>query len=313
LTGRLLWNEDVTARVFPSVSGRILEVLANPGQRVVAGQVLARLRSRDFGQAQADARRASADLILAERTLVRAKELLERHAAAQKDVEAAEADHDRAVSEKERATAALAGYGGDVAGAGVDGIFSLRAPVGGVVVEKTVGPGQEVRADQVGDRPLFVVSDPRRLWLLLDVTETDVAAFRRDQPVLVHARALPGKGFKGRVEVVGEGLDPSTRTIKVRCAVDNAEALLRAEMYVSADVSLGEAGGVNVPTTAVFMKADRHYLFVEAAPGQFQRREVKIGLEGHGRSVVEAGLAPGEAVVTDGCLLLQSVLEGEGS
>jgi cobalt-zinc-cadmium efflux system membrane fusion protein len=291
----------------------MVEVLANPGQRVAAGQVLARLRSRDFGQAQADARRASADLTLTERTLDRARELLAHHAVAQKDVEAAEADHDRAVSEKERATATLAGYGGEGPGPGVDGIFSLRSPVAGVVVEKLVGPGQEVRADQVGDKPLFVISDPRRLWLLLDVTESDVAAFRRNQAVLVHARALPGKEFKGRVEVVGEGLDPSTRTIKVRCAVENGEALLRAEMYVSADVSLDQAGGVNVPTGAIFMKANRHYVFVEEAPGRFQRREVKVGLEGHGRSVVETGLAPGEALVTDGCLLLEALLEGEGS
>ena len=313
LTGRLVWNEDVTTRVFPAVSGRIVEVLANPGQRVVAGQVLARIRSRDFGQAQADARRATTDLTLAERSLVRARELLEHHAAAQKDLEAAEADHARAVSEKERATATLAGYGGDVAGAGVDGIFSLRAPLGGVVVEKTVGPGQEVRADQVGDKPLFVISDPRRLWLLLDVTETDVTAFRRDQPVVVHARALPGRGFKGRVEVVGEGLDPSTRTVKVRCAVDNGEALLRAEMYLTADVSLDGAGGVNVPTSAIFMKSNRHYVFVEDAPGRFQRREVKIGFEGHGRSVIETGVKRGEALVTDGCLLLEALLEGESS
>lgn len=307
LNGRLAWDEDVTARVFSPVSGRIIEILVNPGQHVRAGEALAKIRSPDFGQAQADARKAVADLKVAERTLNRARELLAHGAAAEKDLQAAEADYARAFTDKERALTTSSIYGGN--GDSVDGVFSLKTPVGGVVVEKSVNPGQEVRSDQVGDHPLFVVSDPTRLSLFLDVTETDVSSLRSNQEVLIHARALPDKVFHGRVKVIGEGLDAATRTIKARCVVDNSGKLLRAEMYVTADIAAGTALAADMPTKAVFLKNDKHYVFIETAPGQFELHAVRIGAESNGRSVVMDGLSAGQHVVTDGSLLLKAMLE----
>jgi len=313
LSGRLAWDDDVTARVFPPVSGRVIEILANPSQPIVAGEVLAKIRSPDFGQAQADARKAAADFTLAGRALTRARDLLAHRAVAQKDVESAEADYGRAVSEKERAWATLSLYGGDGEATDVNGIFLLKAPVAGVLVEKSVNPGQEVRSEQVGDKPLFVISDPARLWLFLDVTEADVGSLTPGQDVLIRARGLPDATFHGHVEIIGEGLDPATRTIKARCIVDNPDKRLRAEMYVSADIAAPTAAGVDIPTKAVFLKDGRHFIFIETAPGQLERRAVTLGQESNGRSVVVEGLSAGQRVVTEGSLLLEAMLEGDHS
>ena len=81
-------------------------------------------------------------------------------------------------------------------------------------------------------------------------------------------------------------------------------------MYVSADVA-SPASGVDIPTKAVFLKDNSACVFVETAPGQFRRHAVKLGVEGNGRSVVVDGLAAGQRVVTQGCLLLEAILEGE--
>ena len=131
--------------------------------------------------------------------------------------------------------------------------------------------------------------------------------------MFIRARALPDKVFHGRVEIIGQGLDAATRTVKARCLADNSEQLLRAEMYVSADVATGAGAGLDVPTKAVFLKDNEHYVFVETGPRQFQRRAVKLGLESNGRSVVVEGLSDGQRVVADGCLLLEAMLEGESS
>ena len=312
LTGRLAWNDDVTARVFSPVSGRTVEIVANPGQVVQAGDVLARIKSPDFGQAQADARKAVGDLKSAERTLDRTRELLKHGAASEKDLEAAEAEHTRALSEKERALATLSLYGGNPDTSGIDGIFQLKAPVGGTVVEKAINPGQEVRSDQVADKPLFVISDPARLWLFMDVTDAEVASLTPGQEVIVRARGLPGKTFHGHLELIGQGLDPATRTIKARCLVDNADKLLRAEMYVSADVT-SASSGVDVPTKAIFLKDNQPYVFVEKAPGHFEKRQIRIGAESEGRSLVLEGVTADQRVVTEGCLLLEAMIEGENS
>jgi cobalt-zinc-cadmium efflux system membrane fusion protein len=130
--------------------------------------------------------------------------------------------------------------------------------------------------------------------------------------VVVHARAFPGRVFYARVEVVGEGLDPTTRTIKARCLVDNPEKLLRAEMYVTADIS-SAASGVDVPTKAIFLKDNQPYVFIESAPGAFVKQAVSVGAENNGRSVVVSGVSAGQKVVTEGCLLLEATLEGETS
>lgn len=310
LSGRLAWDEDLTTRVFPSVSGRVVAILVRPGQIVTAGAVLAKIVSPGFSQAQAEARKALADARAAERALARARELFEHDAAAAKDVDEAEADDARARSEKERAVATLALYGGNTSSA--DGVFSMRAPIAGVIAEKSVNPGQEVRSDQVGDKPLFVVTDPRKLWLYLDVTESDVASLRPGQEVVIRSRAMPGRTFRGRVDVIGEGLDATTRTVKARCLVDNSERLLRAEMYVSADVT-APAGGVDVPTKAVFLRDNQPFVFVQTAPGAFAKQPVVVGTETNGRSVIVSGVSAGQRVVTQGCLLLEAMLEGESS
>ena len=312
LTGRLAWNDDLTARVFCPVSGRTVEIVANHGQKVQVGDVLARIKSPDFGQAQADARKAIGDLKNADRTFERTRELVKHGAASQKDLEAAEADHTRALSEKERAVATLSLYGGSPDASGIDGMFQLKAPVGGTVVEKVINPGQEVRSDQIGDKPLFVISDPDRLWLYLDVSETEVASLKPGQEVIVRARGLPGVTFHGRLEIIGQGLDPATRTIKARCVVDNYNKLLRAEMYVSADVT-SASSGVDVPTKSIFLKDNQPYVFLETAPGHFEKRQIRLGTESEGRSLVLDGVAADQLVVTEGCLLLEAMLEGENS
>lgn len=312
MPGRLAWNDEVTARVFSPVSGRLIEINASPGEEVTADSVLAKVKSPDFGEAQAEARKASADLLVAERAQERIRELVSKGAAAKKDAEMAEADYTRALSERERALAKLVLYGGtedDV----VDGVFSLRSLIKGTVVERATNPGQEVRSDQVEDKPLFVVTDPSKLWLFFDLSEVDAVLMRPGQEVRLFARAFPEKVFKGRVEIIGHGLDAETRTIKARCLVDNSENLLRAEMYVNAEVVTDSNAELDVPTTAIYLKDKTRYLFVESAPGQFDRREVKAGVESHGRSLIREGLEPGERFVVDGALLLEATLEGGNS
>jgi cobalt-zinc-cadmium efflux system membrane fusion protein len=315
LYGRLAWNDDLTVRVYSPVAGRVIAVPVEVNQRVAAGDALASLDSPDFGQALANARTAAGNFAAADKTLTREKELFAHGAAAQKDVEATEAAFVAARAERDRATATLANYGGSAES--TNEIYSLRSPLAGVLVEKNISPGQEIRSDlmlanaQQFFNPQFVVTDPTRLWLFLDVSELDVNALTPGREVFVHSQAYPDKNFHGRLEIIGRELDPTTRTIKARCLVDNGDNLLRSEMYVTVDVASSGSAGVNVPTKALFLKGEQHCVFVETAPGQFARRFVKLGVENDSRTTITDGILPGERVVGEGCLLLESILEGE--
>ena len=314
LNGRLAWDENATVRVYSAFAGRVTEVEVQPGQRVERGAVLARIASSDYGEAEADARKASSELRLAERTLARVRDLFEHGAAARKDLEAAEADFARAQSESQRTAARLQAFGDR--GGSIDGSYALRAPIEGIVVERNLGPGQEVRPDQIlaGTpqlaAPLFTITDPTRLWVMLDVSEHDAPHLRPGASFMVRLHLDPNQPVPGRVESVSEFLDPTTRTLKVRGALPNPDRKLRAEMLVSVDLEPDDEAPVpEVPVAAVFLKGDKHYVYVEEETGSFERREVAVGTEHDGWLPVLSGLDQRHRVVTQGAILLEKIYQ----
>jgi cobalt-zinc-cadmium efflux system membrane fusion protein len=311
LTGRLTWDEDRTVRVFSPFAGRIQAIRARVGERVAAGQTLASIASPDFGQTQAEASRAAADFAVAQKNVERLRDLAANGVAAEKDLHAAEADFERARAELERVKARKNLYGG---GDSVDQLYPLRAPVAGVVVEKNLNPGQEVRPDQITANvpPLFVITDPARLWAQLDATERDLRFLRPGLTVSLRTPAYPDHAFPARIESVSDYIDPSTRMIKVRASVANAGRELKGEMFVTAEITDASGTGVLVPPQAVFLVGDRHFVFIDEGHGRYQRTEVSRAGEVDGHVAVRSGLAAGQRVVTGGSLLLQQLVASEG-
>ena len=313
LTGRLVWNEDVTVRVFTPFSGRVRKLLAELNEPVTNGEPLAEIQSADFGQAQADASTAQSDFRRAQQTLERTRDLFEHGAAPRKDLESAEADFAAARAEKERAESRLAIYG--VTANSVNPNFLLPSPLDGVLVERNVTPGQEVRPDQMlanvpqFTAPLFIVTDPTKLWVWLDVTEIHLPLVHKGQELLIHSKAFPNQVFKGRLDMIGDSLDPVTRTVRARGSIENPSKLLKAELYVTVEIPDAVPSSLQVPSKAVFLRDNQYYVFLETAAGQYQRQPVKLGSEREGKVAILDGLKQGQRLVTEGCLLLQSLMD----
>ena len=305
LPGRLVWNEDRTVRVFAPFPGRVMTITAKVGDRVSAGQLLAKLAAPEFGIAQSEARKAEQDYVLSQKNLARVEELHAAGVTATKELQAAQADFARTKAERERTQARLRIYGNDDA---VDQQYSLRSSIAGVVVERNLNPGQETRPDANPDRPLFVISDPSRLWFLLDVVEKDVGELRAGVEVKLSTSSLGEDRVAGRVLHVADLVDPQTRTVKVRGTVDGADPRLKAEMFVTAELKVPAAKGLIVPARAVYLRGEQYYVFVEDGPGRYVRRAVQLGPGGDGQQVVLAGLEPTQRVVVDGNLLLEKIL-----
>ena len=198
-----------------------MKIFVKPGDVVKPGQILARLASPDFGQAQADARKAASDFALAEKNLARVRELVAAGVAPQKDLKAAEAEHARAQAELARASGRVRLYGS--AAEAVDQSFALKSPIAGTVVERNINPGQELRSDLMlaNGPPMFVITDPSRLWVLLDATERDLPFLKPGETVALHSDAYPDEAFSAVIEMVADFVDPQTRTIKVRGSLAN--------------------------------------------------------------------------------------------
>jgi cobalt-zinc-cadmium efflux system membrane fusion protein len=300
LPARLVWNEDRTQRVAPAFTGRVLRVSADVGQRVSAGGVLAVLASPEFGAAQADTARAQADAQLSQKQLARQRELYEAGVVARKELEQAEADHARAQAEVARAQARTALYG---SAGSVDQQLALRSELAGVVVERNLNPGQELRSDG-GNAPLFVISDPTSLWVLIDAREADLADLQPGKSVRLNITSLPDLQVQATVRAVTDQIDPLTRTLKVRAEVANPQRLLKSEMLAKAHYERRVRDAVAVPASAVFLRGSQHYVFVQSAPGVFEPRDVKVFHEGAQTVLLSGGLKEGERVVSKNGLLL---------
>lgn len=300
LPARIVWNEEKTQRIYPAFAGRVGRIMADVGQRVAAGQVLAQLASPEFGAAQAETSRTQTDARLAQQTLQRQRELFDAGVIARKDLELAEAEASRAQAEATRAQARTSLYGGASA---INQQLGLRTDMAGTVVERNINPGQELRPDTLSS-PLFIVSDPTSLWVQIDAQEADLRDLRPGRKVDLLVPSIEPQVLQATVQAVTDQIDPSSRTIKVRAAVANPERLLKNEMLARARYERQVSQALEVPASAVFLRGRQHFVFVQSASGVFEARDVTVFHEGPQRVLLSAGLQAGERVVSENGLLL---------
>lgn len=193
--------------------------------------------------------------------------------------------------------------------------FLLRSPIGGVVAEMSINPGQEIRADQESAGPLFLVTDPALLLIWIDLGELDLQQlqpFRLPFAVTISSIAFRDQGFRGEVVQFSESLDPTMRTFRLRGVVQNPTRQLKREMYVTVSLPTGiEAGGEDrffaIPANAVFLVGEKRYVFIQNSETSFSRQEIRVIREIAGRAIVK-GLERNQRVVTDGNLHMQQIL-----
>ena len=313
--GHLLPDEDRTARLSVSVRGRVTAVHANIGDAVTRGQVLVVLRSEDALSRRADLAKATAALSERQATLryaraarERAERLLALKSGSAQDLERARADEAAAQAGVAQAEAALeqARLAITVLEVDADGQIQMASPIGGVVVARDVVVGSVVDAGAVA----LVVTDPTALWLEFGVTDAVANALKPGQRVHVAATGSPDV-FDARILRLSGVVDPASRLVVVRAAVENPRARLRPEMFVTVRVDTGPARqAVTVPHDAVQLFDGKPAVFLAEPDGKggakFIRRDVEVGTTVDGRTHITKGLAAGDVVVTDGAFAVRS-------
>lgn len=310
LTGKINYNENTTSRVSSPVSGRVISTPIALGAIVEAGTNLLELDSPDVADAEANYAKAQADLILANKNTIRQEELYNGKATSQKELERAQDDFNAAKSEVQRAKDRLKNLHIDADQN--DGRFKLKSPLAGIVVEKNVNPGLEVRPDR--ETPLFVVSNTKKLTLLMAIFEINLSKIKFGQNLSISVPAYPNRIFPASVEYIGQVLDEKTRSIQVRCDLPNSEGLLLPGMYATINVeSAPNDKTIVIPLTAVFTEGEADYVFIALDENNYQQREVEIDLRLKDKAVISKGLQENELLVTEGALTLRSEEEVETS
>jgi Cu(I)/Ag(I) efflux system membrane fusion protein len=178
----------------------------------------------------------------------------------------------------------------------------IYSPFSGLVTEKFVKEGQYVN---IGE-PLFAIADLSRIWIELEVFESDLAQVKVGQNVSILSSSYPGETFRGKVKLVYPFLDEKTRTAKIRVELPNPGLKLKPEMYVQASISVPQATSLVVPTSAVMDTGMKQVVWIESAPGVFLPREVKTGIRSGKEMQILSGLKAGEKVANTGAYLIDS-------
>jgi cobalt-zinc-cadmium efflux system membrane fusion protein len=309
-SGTISLDDLRTGHVFSPVTGRVITILANLGQRVKKGDPLAVIESPDIGQAVSDVHKAEADLMAADHDVKRKKALFEQKAVAAGDLEASQDTYRRAKAEVERASQKeqLLRLGNADT---VTQRYTLPSPVDGEVLARSINPGVEVQGQYSGGATveLFTIGELDKVWILGDLYEMDMPRVHAGAPVNVTVVAAPGQVFKGTVDWVSGALDPNTRTSKVRCTFDNPDKLLRPMMYATAEISVERESALALPRNAVLRLGKQKVVFVEEGEkdGYVHFRRISVDMDEDESSpwlVVRKSLQGGQMVVVNGGILL---------
>ncbi len=300
--GEVRFNEDRTAHVVPRLAGVAEQVVANLGQSVRKGQVLAVIASPALSEQRSELLTAQRRREAARATFEREKTLWQEKISAEQDYLQAQTALQEADIAVQNATQKLAAVGA-VGSATALNRFDIRAPFDGTVVEKHLTLGEAVKEDA----SIFTLSDLRTVWAEFNVAPKDLATVRVGQRVRVSSTAFSSQA-EGVIGYVGALLGEQTRTARARVTLTNPEGAWRPGLFVTVTV-FGENQDLplTVAADAIQTIANQAMVF-KAVPGGFEASPVKVG-RSDGRTVeVLGGLRAGERVATRNTFVLKSEL-----
>ncbi len=273
-TGVVKTDERREAHIHPKLMGWIEKVFVSAeGQKVRRGQPLYSIYSQDLLVAQQDylrARKGSPDLAQASRDRLRLLDIPE--------------DEIRRIEET-GATRAL----------------TIRAPLSGTVLEKSILPGQYVGPEM----QLYWIADLSRVWIIADVYEYELGRLDRKGTARVQVAGMD-RELEAVVDYIYPTVDTATRTAKVRLVLSNPKGELRPGNFATVSLPTGSLDILSVPDEAVIDTGMRQVVFVHLGGGRFRPALVQVGRRSGGRAEIQAGLEKGAEVVVSGQFLLDS-------
>lgn len=328
--GKIAVDEDRSTPIFSPYSGRVTKLFAKPGDIVERGQPLFTVEATDMVQAQNDfvaaatgLNKARSALNLAQIVDQRQRLLYESKAVPLKEVQNARAALDSAENDVRSNEVALEATRNRLRMLGktdqeiaefqdkgtIDPATPIHAPIGGTIVQRKLGPGQYIGTG--ASDPVFVIGDLSTVWLIAYIRETEAIAVRAGQPLQFMVMAYPERAFSAKISYVATSLDPATRRLMVRAAIDNAERLFKPEMFASVNIMAGEGNAaLAVPRHAVIHESGTTGVWLVRDDNAIELRRIKVGLTSGNMIQVLEGLTLGDRVITKGSLFIDRAVAG---
>ncbi len=309
VAGQIDFDEQALTRIGSSVTGRVTQIQATLGQVVDKGDTLALINSSELSGAQLSYLKARSEKELHRRNMERAKTLFQSDVISAAEFQRRESEYEIAVAETRAAQDQLRVLGVSpssierLANTGtIDSVASVMATIKGVVVERKIAAGQVVQASDV----MFAVADLSRVWAVAQVPEQQVGQVKVGQSVSIEVPALGHEKLEGKLIYVGQTVNPESRTVLVRTALDNKSGRLKPSMLASMLIESTPVKRLVIPISAVVRQDDADHVFVQEADKRYRLTPVTLAAEHSGLRVVLDGLTPGMRIVSEGAFHLNN-------
>lgn len=284
-------NEDRKSELFPMVSGLVNRVNVRLGDQVTAGQTLASVTSAEMAGFDKEVISANAELKNAERSLKQVEQLFESGLSSGKELEEAKNDFLIKKAELKRANAVLKLNGGSNTG-----LYSIKSPISGFVIEKNVTDNMQLRSDN--DKSLFTIADLSHVWAMINIYESDISRIKVGDEINLSTLSYPEQVFKGKIDKIYNLIDQESKVMNARVVIANNNALLKPGMLGTVKVSAHS--GIDLPAVnsrAIIFDDNKNYVLILNNENKVRIQEVQLGRKTASKTYINKGLNAGDRVI----------------
>lgn len=302
LTGKVSFDEDKVARIFPMVSGVITNVTAQLGDHINAGQRLGVIRSGEMAGYSNDLVTSKTNLLIAQKNLDASEDMYKSGLLSEKDFLTAKEMYKQAESQLNRSKEVLQINGGNTQGA-----FVVNSPISGFVVEKQINNDMAIRGDNSNN--LFTISDLKNVWILANVYESNISQVHAGDEVEVTTLAYPGRVFHGKVDKIFNVLDPTNKVMKIRIVLSNPDYALKPEMFASVTVlSKSDSEALCVPSGTLIFDHSQYFVLVYKSRSDVRVTPVQVISTNADKSYISGNVHVGDRLIGSNVVLIYGEL-----
>ncbi|MEN9685977.1 MAG: hypothetical protein RLZZ28_1763, partial [Bacteroidota bacterium] len=267
------------------------------------------IKSADIAGNYSDLKTTGSDIAITKRQMENAKLLMEKGIGSEKEYEEAKENYQKALVANQKINDALKINGSGNTNA--SGIYTVKAPIGGYIVEKKANAGSYIRNDNAEN--LFTISDLKNVWVWANVFETDIAKIKEGYAASVKTLAYPDKVFKGKVDRLNEVLNPENKVMRIRINLPNEGILLKPEMFANVLIENTEkVQAVSIPADAMVFEGGRNFVIIYKGKCDLQLAEVQVLKTENNRSYIGSGLHSGDIIISrNQVLFYNAILENQ--
>lgn len=300
LNGQIEYNPDQVVHYASLVNGIVTKTFFSLGDKVVRGQILAELRSSELTDLSAQSKTLESQMTVAKRKLSIAESMFADRISSEKDLYEAQSEVDILKTEIEKVKSNLSLYNAS----SEKGVFQIKAPVGGYVVENNISAGTQISGNE---SDLFTISDLSDVWVTTNVYAVDLPFVQKGMLAVIKSKAYPDETFDGVISEISQVFDPQERVLKARIRMPNKALKLKPGLTIEAVIkkSLSDTA-IGVPASALIFHNNENYVLIQNPDNSLEPRKVTIDVKDNDRVFFKNGIKAGEKVVIKNQLLLFS-------